>query len=338
MNETIRAQVLQNAQGAALLHLAFVGVTNHLFSTLSRVGSASAGELARTAERDGGYVERWCDAAYAFGLLEEVEGGFGLSELGRAFDPDSEGSLFPFAVQAVLGAHMAERAAGLMETGERPGEVVLGERATVLPWFGPMLEATFAPLFERHVVGAVPIFAEVDQRGGLAVDLGCGNGWYLRRLAKGCTHLRGIGLDAFEENIQQAERKAEADGVGDRLTFRTGDLHHFEVDEPADLIAMNRALHHVWSEKENVFRILGEHLAPGGAAVIWEPAWPEARAALREPARRGMAFQNLAEHVQGNRFLEPREIAEEMKKVGLEPEIHLLMEGREAIVVGRKPG
>jgi trans-aconitate methyltransferase len=242
----------------------------------------------------------------------------------------------PFAVGSALGAHMAERAAGLMRTGERPGEDVLAERETILPWFGPMLEAQFGPFFEANIASSLAIFDEVDERGGLVVDLGCGNGWYLRRLAARHSKLRGIGLDGFEENIRAATERAKAEGLSDRLEFRSGDLHRFTVDEPVDLIAMNRALHHVWAEKDNVFRILGEHLAPGGAAVIWEPAWPDAREALRAPAMRPMAFQNLAEHVQGNHFLKPQEIADALSKAGLEPEIHLFAEGREAVVVGRR--
>lgn len=338
MNEAIRKEIMRSVQGAGLLHIAYVGVTNHLFQALA-AGAASAAILAERTERDLGYVKRWCDAAYAFGLLDEAAPDeFVLTELGAAFDPEAKGSLFPAAIQVVLGAHFAERASGLMQSGERPGEVVLTERDSILPWFGPMLEASFAPVFETHVVPAVPIFAEVDARGGLAVDLGCGNGWYLRRLAKRCSKLRGVGLDAFEANIEDAGRRASAEGMGDRLSFQIGDLHHFDIDEPADLIAMNRALHHVWDDKENVFRILFEHLRPGGAAVIWEPVWPDTRAPLREPARRGVAFQNLAEHVQGNHFLRPSEIADELMAVGLEPEVHLLLEGREAVIVGRKPG
>jgi hypothetical protein len=46
-----------------------------------------------------------------------------------------------------------------------------------------MLEANFGTLFEREILPAVPAFAEVAERGGLVVDLGCGNDWYLRRLA-----------------------------------------------------------------------------------------------------------------------------------------------------------
>ena len=336
--DDIRQQVMKSAQGAALLHIAFVGVTNHLFDELARLGTASAEGLAEAADRNVGYVMRWCDAAYAFELIDERdEGIFELTELGAAFDTSAPGSLFAFPVQTVLGAHIAERAAGLMKSGERPGEVVLSERETILRFFGPMLEATFAPVFEASVIPAVAIFSEWDARGGLAVDLGCGNGWYLRRLAERCPNLRGVGLDALAENIDGANERAAAEGLSDRLSFRVGDLQRFEVDEPADLIAMSRALHHVWDARESVFRLLREHLRPGGAAVIWEPIWPDARASLRDPARRVVAFQNLAEHVQGNHFLRPRDIADELARAGLEPEIHLILEGREASVVGRKP-
>ncbi|NIT65059.1 MAG: class I SAM-dependent methyltransferase [Gammaproteobacteria bacterium] len=182
----------------------------------------------------------------------------------------------------------------------------------------------------------MPAFEEVDRRGGLAVDLGCGNGWYLRRLLQRYPNIRGLGVDGFEENIRQAREIAAQLGLSARLRFETGDMHDFAPREPADLIAMNRALHHVWAEGERVFAILRAHLKPGGLAVIWEPNWPAERGALRNGPRRAMAFQNLAEHVQGNRFLQAEEIAERLEASGLEPEIHLFAEGREAVIVGRK--
>ena len=328
--------MMQKLQGAMALQIAYVGVTNGLFDVLSRHGALTAAGLAEAAGRDLGYVTRWCDAAYAFELVDRAGDRFQITASGEAFRPDAPDTLMPLAVQAVLGAHMAERAAGLMKTGERPGEAVLAERETVLPWFGPMLERSFAPMFAAEIVPAIPAFARVDERGGLAVDLGCGNGWYLRALTRRCGHLRGIGLDGFGENIRQAEALAAQEGLQDRLSFRQGDLHHFAVDEPVDLIAMNRALHHVWDDKANVFRIIAQHLAPGGAAVIWEPRWPDDPAGLRHPRGRGMAFQNLSEHVQGNHFLRPDEIAGELERVGLRPEIHLFGDGHEAVVVGTR--
>ena len=335
----LQQRIRQQVQGAMQLHVAFVGVSGGLFDALGD-DALSAAELADRAGCDLGYVVRWADAAYAFELLDaddpNGEPRFRATELGRGFATAATPSLLPAAVSTVLGGHMAERAATLLRSGERPGEVVLEERPSVVPLFGPMLERTFGPLFDAQVLPNVPIFAESDARAGLAVDLGCGNGWYLRRLCKRYQNLRGVGLDAIEENIAQASQRAQEEGLGERLRFQAGDLHHFTVEEPATLIAMNRALHHVWSERDDVFASLSEHLAPGGSAVIWEPAWPADRASLRQPARRGMAFQNLSEHIQGNHFLQPQQIADALRAAGLEPTIHLLADGNEAVVVGTK--
>ncbi|HKK14018.1 MAG TPA: class I SAM-dependent methyltransferase [Gammaproteobacteria bacterium] len=334
----LREQVMSRVQGALYLSTAYAGIVNGLFEALADRGPATPRELALAAEVDTAYVVRWCDSAYAFELIDETaDGVFSLTDQGTAFRADGPDSLMPLAVQAFLAAHMGERAAELMRTGERPGEQALAERSTLLPLFGPMLEGQFAPLLEREVLERVPAFREVDARGGLAVDLGCGNGWYLRRLAGRYPGLRGIGLDGFEENIRQARELADGEGLSERLDFRAGDLHAFAVDEPVDLIAMNRALHHVWDQKENVFRILRAHLKPGGFAVIWEPHWPLDRSRLREPAMRAMAFQNLVEHVQGNHFLMPREIVEQFQTVGMSAEVYDVADGRDAIVVGRLP-
>lgn len=327
------------AQGAQSLAIAYIGLVNGLFAGLERLGRAEAAALAAATDMDAAYVRRWCDAAFAFGYLE-VEGEmFRLGESGVAMLPDASGTLMPIAVQAMLNMHMAERAAALMRNGARPGEQVMAERETLLPWFGPMLEASFAEFFERTICPGVPVFAEVDARGGLVVDLGCGNGWYLRALARRCQAAHGLGLDGFEENIAQATRLAAAGGFGDRLRFASGDAHDFSLDAPADIIAMSRALHHVWEAGGARFiRRLRDNLRPGGAAVIWEPNWPADRASLRAPAWRGLAFQNLSEHVQGNHLLGADEIASAFAAEGMPPEIYRFADGREAVIVARRPG
>ncbi len=335
--EELRDTLRRQAQGAISLNLAYIGVVNGLFETLHGLGAATPEVLARAAAMDPGYVLRWCDAAYAFGYLEADGDSLRLGAAGEAMRPDAAGTLMPLAVQAVLSAHMAERAAGLMRSGERPGEKVLAERETVLPWFGPMLEANFGAMFENTICPAIPEFREVDSRGGLAVDLGCGNGWYLRALARRCAGLRGLGIDGFAENIEQARGLAAREGLDARLQFVHGDIHDMRLPEPADLIAMNRALHHVWEkDPDTLFAWLRDNLRPGGCAMIWEPAWPADRGALRDPARRGMAFQNLGEHVQGNHFLRPEEIVAAFDKVGMSATVHAFAKGAEAVIVARR--
>lgn len=334
--ENDRLVIAGHVQDSLQLHLAYIGIANGLLSALSERGPLESDELARTTAMDAGYVRRWCDAAFAFGLLETSHDRFSLTALGSAFRPEAPASLMPFAVQSILSAHMSERAAGLMRTGERPGESVLAERQTILPWFGPMLEQQFGPLFEQQILSALPLFHDIDERGGLVIDLGCGNGWYLRALLRRYPRMRGMGLDGFDENVRQATARAQAEGLGDRLQFAVGDIYDFNAREPGDAIAMTRALHHVWDQHERVFRILHDHLKPGGRAVIWEPNWPAQREQLRTPTHRVMAFQNLTEHVQGNHFLRADEIAQAFRDAGLAPEIHLFQEGREAVVTGRR--
>ena len=332
--DEMRQRAIAQMQGVAALNLAYVGVVRGLFDAFT--DEASVDEAAARAGVDAGYLRRWAEAAFAFEYLEESGGRFRITELGRAFRPGAPGTLMPMAIQAVLGAHMMERAAGLMPSGERPGESVLAERETVLPWFGPMLEATFAPLFAREVLPKLDIYREVDARGGLVVDLGCGNGWYLRALADRYPAIRGLGLDGFAENARQAKARADERGFGDRLRFDEGDLFTFAHSEPVDVIAMNRALHHVWHDEPRVFRLIHDALRPGGAAVIWEPAWPDELGALRSPRFRPMAFQNVSEHVQGNHFLRPDEIEAAFARVGMRAETFRFAEGSEAVVVGRR--
>jgi SAM-dependent methyltransferase len=337
IDASIKTKIQEQAQGAAALSIAFVGVAKGLFDALA-AEALSPADLAKKAAIDPGYAAAWCDAAFAFGYLDEDGPRLSLTPHGRAFSRAEPDSLFGAPVGAVLGAHMAERAAFHSATGARPGEQVLAERESILPLFGPMLERNFGPIFANEILAKVPVFAELDERHGTAVDLGCGNGWYLRALARRFPHLRGVGLDGFEENIAQARRIAAAEGLSDRLDFHAGDLRHFTVDEPVDLIAMNRALHHVWEGgQREVFEILRDHLRPGGAAVIWEPAWPATRADLRSPPFRMMAVQNLSEHVQGNHFLRPAEIVRAFEDVGMSASTYVLGGGgSEAVVVGRK--
>ena len=324
-------------QGAQSLTVAYIGVVNGLFAALNQLGAGDVAAIATAARMDTGYVRRWCDAAFAFGYIEADGEVFRLSDMGAAMLPDAPDTLMPLVMTMVSSVHMSVRAAGLMRSGERPGENVMAEVETLLPWFGAMLEGTFARFFEEKICPGVPVFSEINERGGLVVDLGCGNGWYLRALARRCGAVRGLGLDGFEENVAQATRLSQQEGLGNRLQFVQGDAREFKLDQPADLIAMNRALHHVWESGIAPFiRRLRDNLRPGGAVAIWEPNWPSDRSVLRKPALRGLALHNLNEHVQGNHLLHADEIADAFAAEELVPEIYRFSDGIEAIIVARR--
>lgn len=334
--EEFKNEIISVLKGNTMLNTAFIGIASGLFSALSESGKATAEELSRTANTDSGYTVRWCDAAFAVELLDEKDGVFSLSEKGSWFLKDAPGTFGAMPVQSVLGTHMAERIAGLIRTGEIVGEKILGERPSVLPLFGFMLEKSFQPLFEGKILSEIRLYSELNEKGGTVLDLGCGNGWYLTSILKKYPNLKGIGIDGFSENITEAEKIAQSNGLSSRLAFESGDIFDYKPDAPVQAIAMNRALHHVWDRKETVFRKFAEMLAPGGGAVIWEPRWPDSRQELRSPAKRMMAFQNMGEHAQGNHFLTPAEIEEQFRSVGMKAETSLFMDGNEAVVTGIK--
>ena len=333
----IAQQLRMQSQGAMSLNVAFIGIVSNLFEALHLLREGTAESLARESGMDSLYVRRWAEAAFAFGYLDLTDERYRLSLLGDLMRPTHPETQFNIPIGSFLSTHMADRAAELMLTGERPGEKVLAERKNILPWFGAMLEASFSGTFEKEICPAITIFSDVDRRGGTVVDLGCGNGWYLRSLARRYHSIRGIGLDGFDENVRRAKNLTQKEGLESRLTFQVGDIKTFSQTGSADIIAMNRALHHVWDEKDVVFNIFKNHLSPKGAVVIWEPAWPKNIQDLREPRRRPLAIQNLGEHVQGNHLLRPEEIADAFSAVGMTSEIIFFGEGTEAVIVGSFP-
>jgi len=331
---TIKEEFMNAAKAAQMLQVAYVGVANKLFDCLLQNGELSVAELAGKSAKDSGYINVWCDAAYAFGLLE-WNGKFSLSDKGKFLARQQE-TIMQIPAQAMVSAHMMERAATLMKTGERPGEKVLLERESILPMFGEMLERSFAGFFAGTILPQIPAYEEINAQKGLVVDLGCGNGWYLRKIAERFRDIRCLGLDGFHENIKNAAILAKEQGVGDRVSFAEGDIYSFKPAEKADLVAMNRALHHVWDKKEKVFEILAATVKPGGYAVIWEPHWPKDKEMLRKPEWKGMAMQNITEYVQGNHFLNPEEIEAQLAQAGFKPKTFLFANGAESLVTGKR--
>jgi SAM-dependent methyltransferase len=338
LSPRLRAQLLSDAEATRRLSLAYVGVTAGLFVALE-AGPDTAAGLAARASVDPATTQRWADAAAAFGLLDRDGDRFALTDLGAAFSPDAPGTAMPFALGAVLTAHMADATSAALQSGEIPGERVLDRVETLGPWFGPMLEASFGPMFEAHVLPAVTELAAAGAEGGLVVDLGCGNGWYLRRLLARFPALRGHGLDPNPLAVSAARDAAAQAGLTDRLTFAQGTFDDAAPLAPARLVVMNRALHHVWGAgPEAVAQRLYERVAPGGAVLLWEPRWPDDPSGLGgHPRRRGMAFMGLVEHLQGNHLLRPVEVEAALGAAGFVPHTHLLMDETEMVVVGRRP-
>lgn len=86
--------------------------------------------------------------------------------------------------------------------------------------------------------------------GGTLLDLGCGSGRLLARLARSRPDARIIGLDLSDPMLQTGRRTLEEEGLTDRVELRRGDITTFDadLDEQVDAISCNFALHHMPTE------------------------------------------------------------------------------------------
>jgi ubiquinone/menaquinone biosynthesis C-methylase UbiE len=121
-------------------------------------------------------------------------------------------------------------------------------------------------LLRRYVVRRAVALA---QRGE-AVDLGCGPGHLVIKLAQMAPELRMTGIDLSDEMLAEAEAYARQSGLGERISFRKGDAQQLPFpDGFLDLVVSTLSLHH-WSDPVGVLDEVARVLAPGGAFLIFD--------------------------------------------------------------------
>lgn len=104
---------------------------------------------------------------------------------------------------------------------------------------------------------------------GPVVELGVGDG----RIAVPAA-LRGhtiVGVDGSTAMLDRCRRRAEEAGVSDRITLHRADFRHFQLDEPAALIALPyHSLGHLVTidDKRHALAHVFSQLRPGGRFVF----------------------------------------------------------------------
>src|ERR1700735_534306 len=92
------------------------------------------------------------------------------------------------------------------------------------------------------------------------LDVGCGEGWITRDLARLVAPGRVIGIDASGDVIQRARAGGD---VSDNLSFETADLFNLGyADGSFDVVHIHQVLHHL-SDPGGALRALARVTRPG---------------------------------------------------------------------------
>ena len=124
------------------------------------------------------------------------------------------------------------------------------------------------------------------------LDIGCGTGFLLERLAE--RGFSGVGIDLSPESVEHAKRRLAEIGAADRLTAQVGSAYEPPAG-PFDLITLTGVLEHL-EDPRACLRALREQLAPDGLLVISTPNRRSLPGARRWLSEHGMPWihTNLA--------------------------------------------
>jgi SAM-dependent methyltransferase len=113
------------------------------------------------------------------------------------------------------------------------------------------------------------IYGNFAPAGRSFVDLGCGTGEITTQLAMlGASKV--VALDVTPGLLEQTRRRAELDGVSDRVQTFCGDILSVEP-QPVDVVLSFAVLHHLPDRFAEVIPAIRRWIKPGGLFIAVEP-------------------------------------------------------------------
>jgi ubiquinone/menaquinone biosynthesis C-methylase UbiE len=263
-------QLLSTLNQGALCLMISVGHRTGLLDTMRQIGPATSAELAAKAGLNERYVREWLGAMVT-GRIVEVDpaaGRFALPAEHAAFlsRPAGADNLAVFAQYIPLLGSVEDE---IVECFKKGGGVPYAK----FPRFHEVMaedsgQSVMSSL-ESHIVPLVPELAGLLDKGIQMLDVGCGRGRIINRLAELYPRSRFTGIDLSGEAILSAWEEA-AEKKLRNVEFIVSDLSRF--DETAevqafDFITTFDAIHDQ-ARPLNVLRGIHRALRPSGLYLM----------------------------------------------------------------------
>lgn len=285
-------KLLGHLGGYVAVRTVQMGLRQGLIEALAAAGGASgargltAEELAEATGLEPFYVAVWCRAAVA----------------GEVVDPDGERFvLAPHMATALLDKDSPAYVAGPFLAFESPeifdrfsDHFATGQRTwwdECTPEFITAVAHSGRPFYVRLVpcgLERVPELGEGLKDGARILDLACGAGFGLVRLARTYPSTRLVGVDGDAHSLREAARQLAEEGLTDRVELVHSATEDIAWTEEFDLVISNISMHEC-RDIEKTTANMHRALRPRGVFVISDFPFSDSTQGLRTPAGRAMA-------------------------------------------------
>lgn len=264
-------RLLETVNGAATALMLSVGHRTGLFDRLDELPPSTSREIAAAAELDERYVREWLAAMTVAGIVDydPERATYSLPQihaelLTRRAAPDNMAVFMQYV--AVLGSVEDEIVDCFRRGGGVPYEKFRRFHEVMAEESGQVVETGLV----ESVLPLVPGLASRLARGIDVLDVGCGSGRALLRLAREFPASRFTGIDFSVEAIGRARAAAEAAGLAN-LRFEVRDAATLAERERYDLVTTFDAVHDQ-AHPGAVLAAIRRALRPGGVYLMQDIA------------------------------------------------------------------
>jgi 2-polyprenyl-3-methyl-5-hydroxy-6-metoxy-1,4-benzoquinol methylase len=268
--QAFAARFLTALNDGALCLMVSIGHRTGLFDVMSQSAPSTSAELAARAGLNERYVREWLGAMVTGGVVtvDPASGRYSLPAehaacLTRAVVADN---LAAFAQYIGLLGYVED---DVVECFRKGGGVPYGRFNRFHEVMAEDSGQSVLSSLESHILPLVPGMTDRLAKGSRMLDVGCGRGRIINRIAELYPRSRFVGMDLSSEAIGFARDEASAKGLGN-VEFAAVDLSDFdETAEPEsfDFITTFDAIHDQ-ARPLNVLKGLHRALKPDGVYLM----------------------------------------------------------------------
>lgn len=275
-------------KGFHAVHFVAMGMESRLFAAIHEAGDdgINAGDLSDRLGLHRPYIDVWCRTGVHYGILQ-------------ADDESARYRLAPHMDALLVNTndprHLAPYFRTMIEFGSdelrsypeyfKSGAVHrFQDKGHDFSRHVGDTTAGFHNVVARKLIADIPGMRDRLQAGAKVIDVGCGVGGLICKIAEAWPTTTCVGVDIDPHGVEQAQERVGDAGLADRVAIELqsgGDLGH---RDEFDLAVMFEVLHEIeQAHRQEVMNGVARALKPGGALFILDETYPSTIADLGSP-------------------------------------------------------